>query len=65
MVSIVLEFYGTVLTLVWSHFSMYTAIATIKAHLAAIGALCFETLLAHKRVYVHCINKLWEQFALC
>ena len=36
-----------ILTLVWLHFSLYAAIATIKVNLAATGALCFETLLAH------------------
>ena len=46
-----------VLTLVLLHFSLYAAIATIKAHLAAMGALCFETLLAHKRVCVHYIKE--------
>ena len=46
-----------VLTLVWLHFSLYIAIATTKVHLAATGALCFETLLAHKRVCVYCIKE--------
>ena len=45
-----------VLTLVWLHFSLYIAMATIKVHLAATGALCLEILLAHKRVCVHCIK---------
>ena len=46
-----------VLTLVLLHFNLCTAIATIKVHLAATGALCFETLLAHKRVCVHYIKE--------
>ena len=46
-----------VLTLVSLHFSLYIAIATTKVHLAATGALCFETLLAHKRVCVYCIKE--------
>ena len=46
-----------VLTLVWLHFSLYTAIATIKVHLAATGDLCLETLLAQKRVHVSIVQK--------
>ena len=53
MVGILLGFYCIVLTLVWEQFILYAAIATIKVHLTATGALCFETLLAHKRVCVH------------
>ena len=40
--------------LVWLHFILYTAIASIKVHMEATGALCLETLLTHKRVHVHC-----------
>ena len=54
---IVLRFYWMVLTVVCLHFSLYTAIATIKVHLEATGALCLVTLLAHKRVCVHCIKE--------
>ena len=39
------------------HFSLYTAIATIKVHLAAMGALYLVTLLAHKRVLVNLVNE--------
>ena len=46
-----------VLTLVWLHFGLYAAIATIKVHMAATGTLRFETLLAHNRVCVHCIKE--------
>ena len=44
-------------TLAWLNFNLYTAIATIKVHLAATGALCLETLLAHKRALVHYIKE--------
>ena len=53
----VLRFYSIVLTLVWLHFSLCTAIATIKVHLAATVALYFETLLVYRRVCVHCIKE--------
>ena len=37
--------------------SLCTANATIKVHLVAIGALCFDILLAHKRVLVNYVSE--------